>query len=59
MPLTACLLHYDPASCWSRARLRSLTTGAEAKASLNRAKSSTWPQTRNRSDLPMARVKLG
>ena len=39
MPLTACLLHYDPASCWSRARLRFSRTGAEAKASLNRAPS--------------------
>jgi hypothetical protein len=32
--LTACLLHYDPASYSSRARLSTWRCGAEAKASL-------------------------
>lgn len=32
--LTACLLHYDPASCSSRARLSHWSGGATAKASL-------------------------
>ena len=35
--VTACLLHNEPTSCVSPARLRRLTAGAEAKASLNRA----------------------
>ena len=44
--LTACLLHNEPTSCSSLARLRSSRTGAAAKASLNRARSQGG-QTRN------------
>ena len=35
--VTACLLHNDPTSCSSLARLSVDRRGAEAKASLNRA----------------------
>ena len=44
--VTACLLHNEPTSCVSLARLRRCSAGAEAKASLNRALSQ-WEQTRN------------
>ena len=37
--LTACLLHNEPTSYSSLARLRHLSAGAAAKASLNRAQS--------------------
>jgi hypothetical protein len=37
--VTACLLHNEPTSYSSLARLRALRPGAAAKASLNRAKS--------------------
>jgi hypothetical protein len=36
--VTACLLHNEPTSCSCPARLSTGTYGAEAKASLNRAK---------------------
>lgn len=35
--MTACLLHNEPTSCSSLARLRTLRSAAGAKASLNRA----------------------
>ena len=54
--LTACLLHNDPASYSSAARLRVLRLGAEAKASPKWA-TSCRRQTRSRSDLPMGRMK--
>ena len=54
--LTACLLHKDPASCSSAARLSVLRHVAEAKASPKWA-TSCRRQTRSRCDLPMARMK--
>ena len=52
---TACLLHNEPASyCQWQGEA---TCRAEAKASLNRAIQSLGVDA-NRSDLPMARVKL-
>ena len=54
--LTACLLHNDPASCSSAARLSVLRRGAEAKASPKWALSCRR-QTRSVCDLPMARMK--
>ena len=44
--VTACLLHNEPTSCFSLARLSARRHGAEAKASLNRAFSQR-EQTRN------------
>ena len=44
--VTACLLHNEPTSCFSPARLSGASRGAEAKASLNRA-FSRRKQTRN------------
>ena len=44
--VTACLLHNEPTSCFSLARLSGRSRGAEAKASLNRAFSQR-EQTRN------------
>ena len=44
--VTACLLHNEPTSCVSPARLRAERSEAEAKASLNRA-FSRREQTRN------------
>ena len=44
--MTACLLHNEPTSCTSLARLRYASTGTGAKASLKRAYSQ-GRQTRN------------
>ena len=44
--VTACLLHNEPTSRVSLARLRRVIAVAEAKASLNRAPSQ-WERTRN------------
>ena len=44
--VTACLLHNEPTSCVSLARLRAIRSATEAKASLKRALSQ-WKQTRN------------
>jgi hypothetical protein len=57
--LTACLLHYDPASCYSRARLSWCPAEPERKRVLKRGRVSTGVQTRSQGDLPMSRVKLG
>ena len=44
--VTACLLHNEPTSCFSLARLSDMSHATEAKASLNRAFSQR-EQTRN------------
>ena len=54
--LTACLLHNEPASYLYVAKLRSVSSEAAAKASLNRA--SKWRAVDPKpSDLSMARMK--
>ena len=55
--MTACLLHNEPTSYFSLARLNPFTGGAEAKASLNRAIQSVGVDAKL-CDLPMARLKL-
>ena len=55
--MTACLLHNEPTSYSSLARLRSFRIGAEAKASLNRAKKLVGVDAKL-GDLPMVRLKL-
>ncbi len=57
--LTACLLHYDPASCYSGARLSGCPAEPQRKRVLKRGRASTRVQTRSQGDLPMGRVKLG
>ena len=57
--LTACLLHYDPASCYSDARLSRSTAEPQRKRVLSRGRQSIRVQTRSQGDLPMSRVKLG
>ena len=54
--VTACLLHNEPTSYSSLARLNPLTGGAEAKASLNRAIQSEGVDAKL-CDLPMVRLK--
>ena len=56
--VTACLLHNDPTSYSSLARLNVLTHGSVAKASLNRANESEGADAKP-CDLPMARMKVG
>lgn len=55
--MTACLLHNEPTSYTSLARLILKTGGAEAKASLNRALKSEEVDAKL-GDLPMARLKV-
>ena len=55
--MTACLLHNEPTSYSSLARLRVLMLGIEAKASLNRAIKLVGVDAKL-CDLPMARLKL-
>ena len=55
--VTACLLHNEPTSCSSLARLSILRYVAEAKASLNRALESEEADAKL-CDLPMTRLKL-
>ena len=55
--MTACLLHNEPTSYTSLARLILEKEAAEAKASLNRATESEGVDAKL-SDLPMTRVKL-
>ena len=55
--MTACLLHNEPTSYSSLARLNLLMDGAEAKASLNRAMKLEGVDAKL-CDLPMARMKL-
>ena len=54
--MTACLLHNEPTSCSSLARLSHFSDGTVAKASLNRAKQSVEADAKP-GDLPMARLK--
>ena len=55
--MTACLLHNEPTSYSSLARLSMTTCVAEAKASLNRATKSEGVDAKL-GDLPMARLKF-
>ena len=55
--VTACLLHNEPTSYSSPARLRTFMSGAEAKASLNRALKSVVVDAKP-CDLPMTRMKF-
>ena len=55
--MTACLLHNEPTSYSSLARLSMITYVAEAKASLNRAHKSVGVDAKL-GDLPMVRLKL-
>ncbi len=55
--VTACLLHNEPTSYSSLARLILITVVVEAKASLNRAIKSEGVDAKL-GDLPMARLKL-
>ena len=55
--MTACLLHNEPTSYSSLARLIDLSQGAVAKASLNRALESVEVDAKL-GDLPMTRMKL-
>ena len=55
--MTACLLHNEPTSYVSLARLIPLTGGAEAKASLKRALKLVGVDAKL-CDLPMARLKF-
>ena len=55
--VTACLLHNEPTSYSSPARLRIRRFGAEAKASLNRAIESVVVDAKP-CDLPLARMKV-
>ncbi len=55
--MTACLLHNEPTSYSSLARLIPIRGGAEAKASLNRADESVGVNAKP-CDLPMARLKV-
>ena len=55
--MTACLLHNEPTSYSSLARLSMKTCEAEAKASLNRAHKSGGVDAKL-GDLPMVRLKL-
>ena len=55
--MTACLLHNEPTSYSSLARLNPLTGEAEAKASLNRAIQSVGVDAKL-CDLPMVRLKF-
>ena len=55
--VTACLLHNEPTSYTSLARLILKTGGAAAKASLNRANKSEEVDAKL-GDLPMARLKV-
>ena len=55
--MTACLLHNEPTSYSSLARLIPLTGAAEAKASLNRALESEGVDAKL-CDLPMVRLKF-
>ena len=55
--MTACLLHNEPTSYSSLARLNDFSHGAEAKASLNRAVKLVGVDAKP-SDLPMIRLKL-
>ena len=57
--LTACLLHYDPASYYSDARLSCSAAEPQRKRVLSRGRRSCLVQTRSQGDLPMSRVKLG
>ena len=57
--LTACLLHYDPASYYSDARLSCSAAEPQRKRVLSRGRESIPVQTRSQGDLPMSRVKLG
>ena len=58
--LTACLLHYDPASYYSDARLSCSAAEPQRKRVLSRGRArSSRAQTRNQGDLPTSRVKLG
>jgi hypothetical protein len=54
--VTACLLHNEPTSYSSLARLRNLSSAAGAKASLNRALKSEEVDAKL-GDLPMGRLK--
>ena len=56
--MTACLLHNEPTSCTSLARLTHLSGGAVAKASLNRAKHKSAEADAKPGDLPMSRLKV-
>ena len=56
--VTACLLHNEPTSCSSLARLRTWMSRAGAKASLNRASESVGADAKL-CDLRMARLKVG
>ena len=56
--LTACLLHYDPASYYSDARLSCSAAEPQRKRVLKRGRQSIRVQTRSQGDLPMSRVKL-
>ena len=55
--MTACLLHNEPTSYSSLARLTPTTGVVEAKASLNRALKSGGVDAKL-GDLPMVRLKL-
>ena len=55
--VTACLLHNEPTSYSSPARLRAKRLEAEAKASLNRAPKSVVVDAKP-CDLPLARMKV-
>ena len=56
--MTACLLHNEPTSYASLARLISIRGGAEAKASLKRAGKESVGVYAKPCDLPMARLKV-
>ena len=55
--MTACLLHNEPTSYSSLARLILITEVVEAKASLNRARESEGVDAKL-GDLPMVRLKV-
>ena len=55
--MTACLLHNEPTSYSSLARLSMITCVAVAKASLNRAPQSEGVDAKL-GDLPMTRLKV-
>jgi hypothetical protein len=54
--VTACLLHNEPTSYFSLARVMTSRSGAGAKASLNRAPKSEGVDAKL-CDLPMTRLK--
>ena len=55
--VTACLLHNEPTSYSSSARIRAIRLGSEAKASVNSANKSVVVDAKP-CDLPLIRMKF-